>query len=91
MIFMGVTFSLLSGFAIASESVAQIACSTDRDDPLHTDDLEIRKFIPRENFVLVEKNSLQRKSHLGASPITTRSHDVDRRNAFEVRALFGAL
>jgi hypothetical protein len=35
MIFVGVTFSLLSGFAIASESVAQIRA---RDDSLHADD-----------------------------------------------------
>jgi hypothetical protein len=51
MIFVAVTFSLLSGFAIASEISRADPRSTDHDDSSHAHDWKIAKFIPREGFV----------------------------------------
>jgi hypothetical protein len=53
MIFMGVTlFAPIRLQLSRLTSTARIARGSDRDDPLHADDLEIGNFIHWKNFVL---------------------------------------
>jgi hypothetical protein len=58
MIFVAVTFSLLSGFAIASASSGADPRSTDSS---HAHDWEIGKFIPRERFVFTLEKFVEKK------------------------------
>jgi hypothetical protein len=91
MIFMGVTFSLLSGSLSRVSQWRRSRAALIAMTRCIRMIWRLGSLFPGRISFLVEKNSLQRKSHVGAGPITPRSHDVDRRDAFELRALFGAI